>query len=136
VAESLDHLRLVELVIEHIHRVYRPTHAVVVFHDLPGQLGGEKPPRIGGFVPDIYAVDAPPSIVIVGEAKTEGDLETDHSRRQIVAFLEHVSQQRCGVFILAVPWQAFASAKNLVARLGRELGLHQVTAIVIDDVSG
>src|SRR5687767_12395891 len=125
-AESLDHLGLVQLLLGYVERVYRPSYPVIVLHDMPGAIGGEKPPRINGFLPDIYAVDAPSSIVILGEAKTVSDLETDHSKRQISAFLTYVSQQHRGVLLLAVPWQASATARNLLRILQRRLGLTPV----------
>jgi hypothetical protein len=134
VAESLQHVRLVERAIVYIKRVYGPLYALVVMHDLPGQLGGDHPPRIGGYVPDIYALDAPPSIIIIGEAKTHEDLDTEHSRRQFFAFLKYANQQSSGVFILAVPWQVAATARNLLQRLTRQQGLERVRIVVIDDV--
>ncbi len=135
-ADSLLHLRLVRLVIEHVERVYTVSHQVAVFHDLPGLLGCDKPPRIDGFVPDVYAVDAPTSIVILGEAKTEPDLLTDHSRRQLEAFLRYLGHQERSVFLLAVPWQASATARNLMSKLQRDLGVDNVDVSVIDDISG
>lgn len=134
-AESLHHIRLVEQILAHIEREYRPYHGLAVFHDLPKLLGAEKPPRIEGFVPDVYALDAPVSVTILGEAKTEDDLETDHSRRQIRAFLSFLAQQEAGVLILAVPWQAGTTARNLVANMRQSLGSCAVTVVVLDGVN-
>ncbi len=134
--ESLLHLRLVHLVVEHIERIYSPSYPMALLHDLPGHLGDDKPPRIGGFVPDVYALDVPTSLVIVGEAKTNNDLETDHTRRQLSAFLKHLSRQARGVLIVGVPWQTAATARNLLSRLVQELGAEAVEVAVIDDVTG
>jgi hypothetical protein len=111
-------------------------YQLAIFHDLPALLGAEKPPRIGGFLPDLYAVDAPPSITILGEAKTAEDLETEHSRKQLTAFLTFLQLQSNGILVVAVPWQARARAKNLVARLQRQLQCTSVRTIVITELAG
>ena len=36
--------------------------------------------------PDVYAIDAPQTQTIVGEAKTQGDLETEHTHKQFAGF--------------------------------------------------
>jgi len=130
-AESVNHLRLVEHLVAHITATYE---GLVVFHDLPAALGAEKPPRIGGYVPDVFATDAPTTITIVGEAKTESDLETDHSREQLVAFLQYLGARQRGVLVLAVPWQVRATAKNLLASLQRQHRCNHVATIVIERV--
>src|SRR5262249_23124041 len=100
---------------------------------MPDNLGCDKPPRLEGFVPDVYAVDTPPSIAIIGEAKTVLDLHTEHSRRQLAAFLRFLRQQEHGVLVLGVPWQGRATAHNLLARLCRENGAENVGVVVVDD---
>ena len=54
-AESLIHLRLVKSIVRYVEYTYRPSYELAIFHDLPGPIGAEKPPRIGGYVPDVYA---------------------------------------------------------------------------------
>jgi hypothetical protein len=134
-AESLVHLQLVARIVSHIRDEYQ-AYQLAVFHDLPNLIGAEKPPRIGGFVPDVFAIDAPPSITILGEAKTVEDLETEHSLKQLTAFLAFLRLQPSGILVVAVPWQAQARAKNLVARLQQELQCKDVRAIVITELTG
>lgn len=129
------HLRLVENILSYVERTYRHSYHLVVFHDLPALIRAEKPPRIGGFVPDVYAVDAPPSILIIGEAKTQCDLDTDHSQRQLIAFLKHLALQPNGQLVLAVPWTASATARNLLRRLKLESSCETVHSVVIDDTT-
>src|SRR3712207_431503 len=88
--------------------------ALGVITDLSSPLRAEKPNRIGGFVPDVYAFDAPLTTVIIGEAKTQDDLETERSRKQITAYLCYLGQQQTGILILAVPWQAKRRAQAIV----------------------
>jgi type IV pilus biogenesis protein CpaD/CtpE len=130
-AESITHLRLVESLVAHISAQYA---GVALFHDLPSLLGAEKPPCLGGYRPDVYAKDVPTTITVVGEAKTENDLVTEHSREQLTAFLRHLASCQRGVLVLAVPWPARATAQNLVSRLQRQIGCMQVATLVLDGI--
>jgi hypothetical protein len=103
---------------------------------LPGAIGGEKPPKIGAFRPDVYAIDAPLTKTIVGEAKTQSDLETDHTRKQFHAFLRYLQLQTNSVFILAVPWQAKARGRTLLHSIQSELEASAVEIVVIDNIRG
>ena len=131
--ESVQHMQLVERIVRYIARVHGPSGDVIVFHDLPGPLGCEKPPRISGFVPDVYATNMPHSITLLGEAKTEDDLETYHSRQQIKAYLAFLSQCHHGKFILAVPWQLAATAWNLV-KASHTHGTRMPEVVILDGV--
>src|SRR3989442_11188119 len=105
-AESSKHSALVQIIISYIGREHAQIAALGIVDDLSSPLHAEKPNRIDGFVPDVYAFDAPLTTIIIGEAKTQDDLETPRSRKQITAFLSFLCHQKTGIFILAVPWQA------------------------------
>ena len=135
-SESLNHLELVDRMIGYVEREYRPAYELVIFHDKPSVIGGEKPPRIGGYQPDLYATDTPVSIIILGEAKTEDDLETEHSRNQLIAYLRFLAWQPRGVLVLAVPWQASATATNVLWRLQRDHNALNVQTVVLTDAEG
>ena len=134
VAESSTHLALVKRILDHIAHHYQGAGAVAVLHDLPGQIGCTKPPKIGAYRPDVYAIDAPQTQTIVGEAKTQGDLETEHSHKQFATFLRFLALQSHGVFILGVPWQAKARGLSLLKGIGREVGTHSIRIVIVDDV--
>ena len=106
---------------------------MATLHDLPNFIGCDKPPKIGAFRPDVYAVDAPLTRTIVGEAKTQADLETDHTRAQFVSFIRFLRLQQNAVLVVAVPWQARATARSLLdALLGADK--ESIRIVVIDDV--
>ena len=125
---------MVQVIIAHIRHEYAGVAALRIFHDLPGPLGAEKPHRIAGFVPDVYAFDAPLTVRIIGEAKTQADLETAHSQEQISAFLAFLGQQELGVFILAVPWAAKRLAHVLVESKRVSVGAVSVRTAILDDL--
>jgi len=120
-AESPQHARLVRLILEYVEQEFKDLEWLAVYDDAAEPMRGEKPPRVGGYVPDVFAVDTPRSTTIIGEAKTLLDLETQHSRQQITSFLQHLTLARNGVFILATPISAAGLARNIVAASCREL---------------
>jgi len=105
-------------------------------HDLPGFIGCDKPPKIGAYRPDVYAIDAPLTRTIVGEAKTQLDLESDHTKDQFISFLTFLQLQQNAMFIVGVPWQAKATARGILESLKRSLTTNDVEIVVIDDVQG
>lgn len=130
--ESATHAALVQDVIAFVERDLGALAEIAVREDAVRPLRGERPPRIGGFVPDVYATDVPTTRTVIGEAKTRADLETEHSRRQVAAFLRHLAQTPGGVFVLAVPLAAGATARRLLAELSAPLASEGPRLVVLD----
>ncbi|WP_146208938.1 hypothetical protein [Azospirillum sp. TSO22-1] len=80
-------------------------------------FGANRPPSIGGFLPDVFASDLPATFEVVGEAKTFPDLESERSARQIRAFLDHLAVRPASTFYLAVPPFTGARARAILNRL-------------------
>lgn len=111
---------------EHVVLVSRLTAFVRERHGAAGNLalylddqrvGRERPQRIGGHLPDLYAQDVPRTFVVIGEAKTQSDLITPRSRRQLAAFVRYLALHEVAFFYLAVP----SIAKPTATKLMREL---------------
>jgi hypothetical protein len=134
--ESAKHLELVSRILSHIDKTYVGMSAVATIHDLPGQIGCAKPPKIGRFKPDVYAIDAPLTRTIIGEAKTQVDLESNHSASQFHAFMSFLRSQPNPVLILAVPWQARVLARTLLVAVQSELAASTVQVVILDDIVG
>ncbi len=113
-----------------------PLTAIAVRDDAVNPVRGERPPRTGGYTPDVHATDVPTTTTLIGEAKTQPDLENDHTRRQITAFLEHLALTPHGIFVLAVPLAAGATARRMVARLREQWTGHDVRVVVLDQTEG
>lgn len=77
--ESAQHVKLVEALIDTTEKRHRPPRGLMVFAD-HHRFGSDRPPRIAGFTPDLFASDVPSTFRIVGEAKTPDDLETERSK--------------------------------------------------------
>ena len=133
--ESARHARLVSAIVAHAERRLGNISELVVREDAVQPCRGERPPRISGFTPDVYATDVPTTITLIGEAKTAADLETAHSRAQIAAFLQYLAHTPGGLLVLAVPITVMARAKSILKELSAHLGTDVPRTEVIDDSS-
>lgn len=130
--ESATHADLVTAIIAFATHELGGPDGIVVRDDAVRPFRGERPPRIGGYTPDVYATDVPTTRTLVGEAKTCADLENDHTRRQLNAFLEHLVHTPGGTLVLAVPLAARATARRLVAEVIRELAGRPPRVVLLD----
>jgi hypothetical protein len=126
--ESARHRRLVESLIEVIERRHREMRRVVIFAD-HHRFGSERPPTIGSFTPDVFASDFPSTFRVIGEAKTRDDLETERSRRQLTAFLDHLSLHPPGALWIAVPFVVVPRARHVLRSIRRPE--HQAVVVEI-----
>jgi hypothetical protein len=86
---------------------------------------------IGGYVPDIFAIDSPETCRIIGEAKTPADCETPRSRLQFIAFLSHLSHFPSGLFYIAVPLFYRVHTRNLIDSAAQVAGASAVKVQII-----
>jgi hypothetical protein len=128
-SDSAQHLELVRSIVSFVAVNFSPTKFAILT-DLPGSV--DKPPKIHGFVPDVFAQDAPRTTVIIGEAKTISDLQTVHSQMQVEAFLRFLAAQENGIFILAVPWPVAVTARQIAERYLESLEVKHVKLVICD----
>lgn len=114
------------------HRVGKLTD-ILVREDALRPRRGERPPKVSGFTPDVYATDVPTTMTLIGEAKTAADLDTKHSHAQIAAFLQYLAHTPGGLFVLAVPVSVKPRARWVLRELSRSLGSGAPQTEVIDD---
>ena len=130
--ESASHASLVQALIVYAEREFGSFAQVAVLHDAIRPLGGERPPRIEGHVPDVFVTDVPTTMTLIGEAKTQRDIDTDHSRQQICAFLSYLSKTPQGIFVLSVPFGAGAMARRVLAQLNKEFADATTRTVVLN----
>ena len=128
-SDSAQHLELVQSILVFVRENFSAAKFAIL-SDLPGS--SSKPPRIHGFVPDVFAEDAPRTAVVIGEAKTISDLETPHSRLQIQAFLRFLAAQENATFVLAVPWPAAVTARQFAETCLVSLAVNHVRVVICD----
>ena len=129
--ESPNHVELVGKLLAWISENYSTTDALCIFRDGSNVAGSDKPPLIGSFFPDILAEDTPPTVTIIGEAKTAADLETSHSEKQFRAFIEYLSFRANPRLVIATPWHVRNTAIAIVSKLSCELSAGHVPATFI-----
>jgi hypothetical protein len=130
--ESNNHIQLVEAMVYWIAGTYLNGDKGYLLIDHPDAAVCSKPPKINGYVPDVFTASAPHSRKIVGEAKTIRDIERPHSVEQIKAFLRYCSIHEDAVFVFAAPWSMSRYAKALLKRLQQQTRSQMVKIMVIE----
>ena len=102
-----------------------------IFLDIPGTPPQQLPRIINNQRPDLFAMNPTNGFVCLGEAETPTSLETSHSRRQIQAFLNYLSDKEESLFILATSWDREPCAKTLIFALQAEISAENVKTKII-----
>ena len=131
--ESEAHVRLVQGAATEIARRHGELYSLTILVDLPS-AGTNRPGPIGGYFPDVFAIDVPETCRIIGEAKTATDCETEHSRLQLRAFLTHLSRFPNGHCYLAVPLFYRIRAEQLLLEVARSVGACRVKLNVLGGI--
>ena len=131
-SESAAHANLVQNIILYAEREFGSLAEYVVREDAVHPLRGERPPRVEGYVPDVYVTDVPTTMTLIGEAKTLHDIETEHSRRQIFAFLKYLSNTHNGIFVLSVPLFSGAMARRFLSDIKQPIQANSTAIVVLD----
>ena len=135
-AESEEHSRLVSILHAYIADQYCDGNGERISTDSRGYRRDSRPPNIGGYIPDAYVMLEPWGVVVIGEAKSIKDLENDHTRRQLTAFLRKCSRNSGSALVLAVPWVIAGLARTFLANIKEEHGLSQIDSVVISEIDG
>ena len=133
-SETLGHRHLVSVIVNWVLKKHSSTPGFCSYCDNPTVLQTEKPPPIDGFYADVHAVTTPQAVTLRGEAKTLPDLDSERSFNQIVAFLRFLSVRPEPTLIMATPWQARASAKNIVRLARRQAVAPDVPVLYLTDL--
>ena len=130
-AESDLHKSLVDIMYRWILREWFDEDCGQVFVDDSDVKTGPRPPAVLGHRPDVYGQLSGSTGVIIGEAKTSSDLETQRSQSQLGAYLCYCASRPGSCLIVAVPWTQEASARALMDAIKRTNGTEHVQTIVM-----
>ncbi len=129
------HSNLVESIKGWILEYVPDNRMFCIYCDLPSNNASNKPLRIEGFIPDIYAIERDYELIIVGEAKTPGDLETRHSMAQFEAFLRHCSGKINSMLVIAVPWHMVNCGRSLIRSLKKRTHTEDVRVLFLEKLA-
>lgn len=131
--ESALHAALVAQLATQIGEDHTKSGNMVVYTD-SNENDFDRPQRINGYLPDVFAHDVPRTFSVIGEAKTPKDLTTERSRQQLVGFLDWLSVFNGSIFYLAVPPFAEPIARAVLTRVIRDP--HKSVEIVVLELQG
>lgn len=84
------------------------------------------PPQLEAVRPDLYARANETRHVVIGEAKTTFDIETAHTALQLDTYFRHLSLERSGELLLAVPYLCAGQAHRICRRIRQLAGAGSV----------
>ena len=130
-AESLLHMELVRQITSYIETISPWFESSLLDADLP-EFGQRTPRVINGYYPDVRYRDK--TLIAIGEAKTENDILNEHTERQLEAYIAEVQTYPLQRHIIyCVPFVSFIMVKNLLKRLKRDKGMHDIVFHVLDN---
>lgn len=130
--ESNEHAFLVASLGDFVKEKYGANGNLALYMD-DNVRGRERPPKINGRLPDLYAENVPRTFIIIGEAKTYDDLITPRSHSQIADFMSYLNLHKEGFFYLSVPFFAKPHATTIMRELGSEYKMVK-TRILTPDI--
>lgn len=126
-SESEEHRALVRAAEEMLGAVY-PSASIVV--DIQSAPGAHLPPTIAGFRPDLLVRGEVPKAI--AEAKTDGDLDRDHTYQQLTSFVTYLEGLAGGLLVLSVAGRCADRAKTVLRFIHFELGPLRTRVAVFD----
>ena len=137
-SETLQHANLICQMEAWVRRKFSHHNYFSILTDRPLYPGlDDRPPKIKGCIPDLYATDVPETFCVVGEAKTSKDLTVERSQQQISNFIDYLLVRPTDdFFVLAVPYDATDRAVIALRNKCRQLkkGNGSVIIFVLNEI--
>ena len=108
------HRRLVVNAAKAIRQQHSGMRLTLDVQDAPGD---PVPSQINGHRPDIVGLCTGVSYrLLIAEAKTDGDIDNNHTRSQVDAYLQHLDSINSGIgtFVMAVRGEAADTARGFL----------------------
>ena len=128
-SQSDAHRVLIKAVAAAVEKRYP---SITLYLDLQLFPGDELPPLIDGFRPDVYARDNQTELIVIAEAKTDKDIDRQHTYDQMISFMRYLERHQRGSLILAVTGVGANRAKTMLRFICKELNVKNTTIEVFD----
>ncbi len=128
-SQSKAHRDLIEGTVDVLSSRYTNISMLI---DLQQKPGDEVPPKIGRFRPDVYATRKREHFIVIAEAKTDGDIDNQHTHDQVISFIKYLNQSETSLFILAVTGYGADRARTFLRFIREELQVVSAEIEVFD----
>ena len=129
-AESKAHMDFVRKIVSYMETSISVCDKAFIQAELP-EFYSRTPRVIGGYYPDVYHKNT--RSIIIGEAKTDNDIENPHTEAQLNCYIE---EARCydveRHIVLCSSVFSFALLKNMILRKKRRENLDDITFHILD----
>ena len=124
-------MNYVRHLVDYTRKSFQPLDDVSLYVDLP-ESTRRPSATMGGHIPDLCYKDK--AVFIIGEAKTENDIDNDHTRAQLNSYIEEIRYYDGAKHIIyCTGMLSFSQIKNIILRLKKKENLDDITFHIIDN---
>lgn len=110
--ESLTHMAFVKKIADYVSTIPGDFTRNLLCVELPGEYN-RCPQIIGGSIPDVFYNDS--NYIILGEAKTDNDIDQEHTQRQLNDYINEARTYDADrIIILCTSIMGFSRMKNII----------------------
>lgn len=129
-AESQLHMDLVRKIALYVKQLIPDFSASLLDAELPEY--GRTPQCLYGYYPDIRYRDN--NVIIIGEAKTQNDIDNDHTEAQLNAYIDELQTYNLQRHIIfCVPFVSYSQMKNRLRHIKEQRKLKDITFHILDN---
>ncbi len=128
--ESLTHMSFVKKIADYVSTIPEDFTRNYLCVELPGEYN-RCSQIIGGSIPDVFYNDS--NYIILGEAKTDNDIDQEHTQRQLNDYITEVRTYDADrIIVLCTSIIGFSRMKNMIVSKKMKEQLNDIKFHVID----
>lgn len=128
--ESLTHMSFVKKIADYVSTIPEGFTRNYLCVELPGEYN-RCSQIIGGSIPDVFYNDS--NYIILGEAKTDNDIDQEHTQRQLNDYITEVRTYDADrIIVLCTSIIGFSRMKNMIVSKKMKEQLNDIKFHVID----
>ena len=128
--ESLTHMAFVKKIADYVSTIPQDFTRNLLCVELPGEYN-RCPQIIGGSIPDVFYNDS--NYIILGEAKTDNDIDQEHTQRQLNDYINEARTYNADRnIVLCTSIMGFSRMKNIIVIKKMKEQLDDIKFHVID----